>query len=128
MDIRSVRAGISAGIVGLLAGAVLGTYGGWSAVFSLAATDFGFWVVALTLSVVVAYIYGYWFNSFLPGTAVVRGVIFGILLWILMLILGGVSAFFKEATFAEPAGTTVFLALVLHFVWGATLGVLYEAR
>ena len=128
MESRPVRAGIGAGIVGLLVGGVLGTYGGWSAVFSLAPTDIGLWVVAVTASVFITYIYGYWFNAFLPGSSITRGALYGVLVWILMLILGGVSAFFKEATYPDPAGPIVFLTLVLHLVWGTVLGILYETR
>ncbi|HEX7456736.1 MAG TPA: hypothetical protein VF303_04760 [Candidatus Nanoarchaeia archaeon] len=128
MDPRTLRAGLGAGLVTLLAGGALGTYGGWSAVFALAENDFGVWLVALVLSAFAAYIYGYWFSAFLPGTAVIRGVIYGVLVWILMLILGGVFGFFKEATYPDPAGPVVFLTLVLHVIWGAVLGVLYETR
>ena len=128
MDPRTVRAGVGAGVVALLAGGALGTYGGWSAVFSLATNDLGFWLIAIVLSVFSAYIYGFWFNAFLPGSAVIRGAIYGVLVWILMLILGGVFGFFKEATYPDPTGPTLFLVLVLHIVWGAILGVLYEAR
>lgn len=125
MDPRAIRSGVGAGIVGLLAGGLLGTYGGWEPVFSLANTQIGYWIIAIILSVVVAYIYGYWFSSFLPGSAAVKGMIYGILVWILMLILGGVSAFFKEATYPDPAGATIFLTLILHGVWGSVLGILY---
>ncbi|MEX0621792.1 MAG: hypothetical protein WD187_02275 [Candidatus Woykebacteria bacterium] len=128
MDSRTVRAGTGAGVVALLLGGALGTYGGWSAVFSLAANDVGFWLIAVSLSVFLAFIYGYWFNAFLPGTSTVRGATYGVLVWILMLILGGVFAFFREATFPDPSGPTVFLALILHVVWGAVLGVLFETR
>lgn len=128
MDSNTIRAGIGAGVVALITGAVLGTYGGWAPVFSLAATDFGFWVVALALSTVLAFVYSYWFDAFLPGSAIVRGAIFGVLVWILMLILGGVSDFFKEATYPDPAGAVVFLTLVLHGIWGAVLGTLLRAR
>lgn len=128
MDPRAIRAGVGAAIIALLVGAAFGTYGGWEPVFALAATFFGFWAVAIVLGTVLAYIYGYWFNAFLPGTPVIRGVIYGLLVWILMLILGGVSTFFKEATYPTPAGPTVFLTLTLHVVWGAVLGILYEVR
>ncbi|MCH7541934.1 hypothetical protein IH981_04145, partial [Patescibacteria group bacterium] len=64
MDARTIRSGLGAGIVALLVGGALGTYGGWSAVFSLALNNFGFWIVAITLTVFAAYIYGYWFNAF----------------------------------------------------------------
>jgi hypothetical protein len=128
MDQRAIRAGVGATIVALLLGAALGTYGGWTPVFSLASTLFGFWLVAVILGIALAYIYGYWFNSFLPGTVIIRGIIFGVLVWILMLILGGVSSFFKTATYPNPAGSTIFLTLLLHAAWGAVLGILYETR
>jgi hypothetical protein len=128
MDPRAIRAGVGASLAALLVGAALGTYGGWAPVFDLAGSQLGSWAVAIVLGTVLAYIYGYWFNAFLPGTPVIRGVIFGALVWILMLILGGVSSFFKEATYPNPAGPTVFLALMLHVVWGSLLGILYEVR
>jgi len=128
MDQRALRAGVGSALIALLIGGSLGTFGGWSAVFSLAATDFGFWVVAGSLSVLFAYIYGFWFESSLPGTTVTKGAVFGVLVWILMLILGGVSGFFKEATYPDPTGPAVFLSLVLHSIWGSVLAVLYEAR
>src|SRR4030065_2554629 len=126
MDARTIKSGAGAGLIALLVGASLGTYGGWFAVFSLALNNFGFWILAVVLAVFAAYIYGYWFNAFLPGTPVIRGVTYGVLVWILMLILGGVSTFFKEATYPNPAGPTVFLTLILHVVWGSILGLLYE--
>ena len=128
MDPRAIRSGVGASVVGLLAGGALGSYGGWEPVFSLANTQIGSWIIAIVLGTTLAYVYGYWFNSFLPGSTVIKGLIYGILVWILMLILGGVSAFFKEATYPDPAGATIFLTLVLHGVWGAVLGILYETN
>ena len=128
MDQRAVRAGVGSGIVAILVGAVFGTFGGWEPVFTLASTTFGSWIVAVVLSSVLAFVYGYWFNAFLPGSAIVRGTLFGVLVWILMLILGGVSDFFKSATYPDPSGPTVFLTLLLHAVWGSVLGIVYESR
>ena len=128
MDTRVVKAGVGASVVALLVGGALGTYGGWSPVFEHATSQLGSWAIAIVLGTLLAYVYGYWFEAFLPGSPIVRGAIYGVLVWILMLILGGVFAFFKEATYPNPAGPTVFLTLVLHLVWGALLGVLYEAR
>jgi len=128
MDPRAIRAGVGASAVGLIVGGALGTYGGWAPVLSLANSQLGFVVIGVTLSIALTYIYGYWFSAFLPGTAVIRGVIYGVLIWILMLILGGVSSFFKEAIYPDPAGGIIFLTLVLHVVWGGVLGLLYESR
>src|SRR3989344_2825840 len=125
MDPRATRAGVGASAVGLIVGGALGTYGGWAPVLSFAGALFCFVVIGATLGIALAYIYGYWFSAFLPGTAVIRGVIYGVLIWILMLILGGVSSFFKEAIYPDPAGGIIFLTLVLHVVWGGVLGLLY---
>lgn len=128
MDQKAVRAGAGSGIIAILLGAALGTFGGWEPLFGLATTEFGSWILILVLSVLSAFVYGYWFNAFLPGTEIIRGATFGVLVWILMLILGGVSDFFKAAAYPDPAGPTVFLTLVLHAVWGSILGILYESR
>ncbi|MEX0616459.1 MAG: hypothetical protein WD231_01440 [Candidatus Woykebacteria bacterium] len=129
MDLRVLKSGFGSAILALIVGGVLGTYGGWSAVLQLSSAQFGSWIIAVVLSVALAYIYSSWFNSFLPGTPTARGAIYGVLVWVLMLILGGVSVFFKEATYPEArAGQVIFLTLILHVVWGASLGLLHESR
>jgi hypothetical protein len=128
MDAKSLRAGIYAGIVGLLSGSVLGTFGGWSPVLNLPTNPIGVWVLALGLSVALAYIYAYWFASFLPGTAVLRGAIYGVLLWIVLLILGGLTSFFKEAVYPVNSGPVLFLSLVVNIFWGAALGYFAEQK
>lgn len=128
VEARILRAGFGAAVVALLVGAVFGSYGGWAPVLNLAGTYLGSWIIAIILVSVLAFVYAYWFNEFLPGTPVVRGAIFGILVWILLLILGGVSSFFKAAVYPSPAGSSLFLSLLLHLAWGSTLGLLYEAK
>lgn len=127
-DSRIIRSGVGAGIIALLASSVLGGFGGWNPVVSLANNQFGGWLIVTLLSVVMSYIFGYFFHDFLPGTATIRGAIFGVLVWILLLVLGGVSAYFNEAVYPNPAGTSLFLSLLLHLAWGGTLGLLYESK
>ncbi|OGY29474.1 MAG: hypothetical protein A3F35_01925 [Candidatus Woykebacteria bacterium RIFCSPHIGHO2_12_FULL_45_10] len=128
MEARILRAGIGATAVGLIAGGALGSYGGWAPLLALSNNYLGVWVIAATLGVFLAYLYANWFDALLPGTTAVRGAIFGALVWVLLLILGGVSSFFKEAVYPDPAGSSLFLSLVLHLVWGSILGLIYEVK
>ncbi|MDP2671643.1 MAG: hypothetical protein Q8P13_04280 [bacterium] len=128
LEARILRAGLGAAVFGLLVSGALGTSGGWSPVLSLTNNVLGVWIIAIVLSIFFAYIFTYWFDAFLPGSAVVRGAIFGALIWVLLLVLGGVSNFFKEAVYPDPAGASLFLSLVLHLAWGSVLSLLYQSK
>ncbi len=128
LDTKIVRAGINSAVVALVVGTALGTYGGWSAIFNLTNNVFGVVTLAVVFSVALGYIYSYWFANFLPGTIIIKGALFGILLWITFLILGGLSGFFKDAVYADNSGKILFLSLVVHCVWGATLSNFVEAK
>ena len=128
MDSKVIRAGINSAIVALLSGVVLGTFGGWGALFDLAPSFFGIVIMAAAFSIFLGYIYSYWFEDFLPGTALVKGALFGILIWLVLLILGGVSDFFKEAVYAGNNGQILFLALINHFVWGSSLSIFLASK
>ncbi|OGY24605.1 MAG: hypothetical protein A2Y57_02055 [Candidatus Woykebacteria bacterium RBG_13_40_7b] len=126
---RSFIAGTGATIVGLLVGGVLGTYGGWTPLLDLANTLIGSWIIAITLGVILVYLYGYLgFVNFLPGTAATKGVIYGLLVWVLLLIIGAIAPYFKDAVYTQPVGTTLFNTAILHIVWGSVLGYLYEQK
>lgn len=122
MDTRNLRAGTYAGIILLLLGFVFGTFGGWSAIFDVSKNTFGVWVLALFFSVALTYLYNSWFASFLPGTNLVKGVLFGILVWIAFLVLGGVSNFFKDAVYGPTNSSILFNGLVISVIWGAAIG------
>lgn len=129
MDSKAIKAGIGATIVFILLSAIFGTFGGWAPIFEVGDNQITAWLVALFLGVVVAYIYGYLFHKFLPGTAAVKGVVFGILVWILMLIVGSTSPELREAAYPESVVTqTLFLTLIAHVIWGAVLGLIYDAE
>lgn len=128
MDTKVIRAGINSAVIALLSGVALGTFGGWSALFDLAPNFFGIVIIASVLSVLLGFVYAYWFADFLPGTSLLKGALFGILVWIVLLILGGVSDFFKEAVYAGNNGQILFLALINHFVWGSSLSIFLENK
>lgn len=128
MDSKVIRAGINSAVITLLSGTILGTFGGWSAVYNLAPNLFGIVILASVFSILLCYIFSYWFADFLPGTSLLKGALFGILVWIAFLILGGVSTFFKDAVYASNSGQILFLALINHLIWGAILSIFLESK
>ena len=128
MDSKVIRAGINSAVIALLSGTILGTFGGWSAVYNLAPNLFGIVIMASVFSILLGYIFSYWFADFLPGTSVLKGALFGILVWIAFLILGGVSTFFKDAVYASNNGQILFLALINNLIWGATLSIFLGSK
>lgn len=128
MDSKIIRAGINSAILALLSGAALGTFGGWGAIFELSPTFFGVALIAVTFSTLLGYVYSYWFAEFFPGTSVIKGALFGILVWIVFLILGGVSTFFKDAVYAGNSGEILFFSLINHCVWGSSLSLFLDSK
>jgi hypothetical protein len=128
MDAKVIRSGINSAIIFLLVGTALGSFGGWSALVELSSNFFGVLIIAGVLSTLLGYIYSYWFDDFLPGTTLMKGVLFGTLVWISFLIVGGVTEFFKEAVYAGNNGQYVFLSLVSHVVWGGSLSLFANSK
>lgn len=126
MPQKAIPAGFGAAVLGLFLGALFGTYGAWTPVFFLATPGVSRWALAITLGIIFAFIYDYVQKS-LPGkTGIQKGAAFGLLVWIVTLILGAIFVFFRDAVYAS--GTVLFLAALLHLVWGGTLGYLYEQK
>lgn len=122
-----VLAGLGASLVALVAGSLLGTFGAWGIALDQSPTPAGRWIIALTLGVIMSAVYVYaGFSKFLPGSAVDRGVVYGLLIWVVTLVLGAIVGSLGNYAFAEPSSRTVFLSLVLHIIWGGTLGFLYQ--
>ena len=75
--------------------------------------------------VIFVIIYGMFFYNILPGPALFRGVIYGILLWIgtglVYFPLSGVGLFG-----ANLGGPFLWAVLIWHIVWGIALGVFYS--
>lgn len=115
-------AGLVSTIVGLSIGATFGTLGGWEPIIGQAETQLGSWILALVLGIVFALIYVYLgFMTFLPGITPVKGALFGILVWVLLIIIGAFNLSVSLAVFTSP-----FTGVVLHLVWGATLAIVYQ--
>lgn len=128
LDSRNLRAGTYAGIVLLLVGFVFGNFGGWTAIFGVSRNIFGVWVLGITFSIALAYVYNTWFANFLPGTTLIRGVFFGLLVWIAFLILGGLSNFFKDSVYGPNNSSILFTSLVTSIIWGAMLSLFSELK
>ncbi len=128
MDTKITRSGIFAAVILLLVGLAFNTYGGWGPIFKLPDNTAGAVLLALTFSTLLSYIYFYWFNNFLPGTAVIRGALFGCLVWTFFLVLGGLSSFFKDAVYPQTNTSVIFLSLVLDVIWGSSLATFLESK
>jgi hypothetical protein len=82
--------------------------------------------VHLTLGVLWALLYGYYFEPRLPGGGWVKGLTFALIPWILSIVVflpvvgGGLFGFAIGAGPLPAIGN-----LVLHLVYGATLGAMY---
>lgn len=118
----TIVAGFVSTIVGLFIGAAFGNLGGWEPILAQAETQLGSWILAVFLGIVFALIYVYLgFMTFLPGITPVKGAIYGILLWILLVIVGAFNLSVSLAVFSNP-----FTGVVLHLIWGATLAMVYQ--
>lgn len=122
-------AGLAAGLVGLIAGGLFGTYGAWSILLDLPRTSAGRWLLGLTLGIVFAVVYDYFnLQKSLPGDGRVRGVIYGLLIWVATLIIGLIVPKVGDLTFAAPVGTTLVLTAFLNIIWGFVFGTIYESK
>ena len=85
------------------------------------------WVGYFVIGAVVwGIIYG-WLEPSLPGPPVARGLLFGVLAWLAMMIVFMPIA--GQGLFAMAAGPmAAFATLVLHLVYGATLGLVYASQ
>lgn len=128
MDTKITRAGIYSAVILLLVGLVFNTFGGWTPIYQLPGNIFGASVLALVFCVLLAYVYFFWFDNFLPGTPVIRGALFGCLVWIFFLVLGGVSGFFKDSVYPQTNSAPIFLSLILNVIWGSFLATFLESK
>lgn len=128
MDAKITRAGLYSSVILLLVGLAFKTFGGWGPIFQLTGNNLGATILAVAFSILFAFIYHTWFNNFLPGSPMVRGALFGCLVWILFLVLGGLSSFFKEAVYPENNSTPIFLSLILNIIWGSSLATFLESK
>lgn len=114
--------GLVATIVGLLVGGTFGTLGGWEPILAQVDTQLGSWILASVLGMTFSLAYVYFgFGAFLPGVTPVKGAIYGILVWVILVIVGSFSPQVAGAVFANT-----FAGLVLHIIWGSVLTMVYQ--
>ena len=122
MSYNVLASGFLASVTALVVGIAFGTLGGWEQILGLTDTLLGGWILAVFFGVVLALIYTQLgFSQFLPGQSLVKGAVFGFLVWVVILIVGAFWAPVNLAAFAAP-----FTGIVLHLIWGATLALFLE--
>lgn len=109
--------GFISAIIALITGQTFGTLGGWEPILGQAQTPAGAWILAIFFGITLAQIYtNFGFSQLLPGNTLTKGVTFGFLVWVVILIIG---AFWTPVSLAIFSAT--FTGIILHLIWGATL-------
>jgi hypothetical protein len=101
--------------------------------FGLNNLGFG-WMMHLAIGLMLALIYAYWFVDLVGGAPWVRGLTFGVLPWLtMMVVIAPMLPLLNPMVAKMPPG--VFLAnqgimapmgsLAGHLIWGAVLGAVY---
>lgn len=122
MPYQSLASGFLATVATLVVGGTFGTLGGWEPILAQVSTQLGSWILAIFFGVTLALIYtNFGFSQFLPGMTLVKGAIFGFLLWVIILIVGAFWAPVNLAAFSAPFG-----GVILHLIWGSTLAFFLE--
>ncbi len=129
MGQKGLIAGFYATIIGLLFGSAVGGLGMWTAVAASAKTPLGGWLILLLVGSFFGYLYSFFkFNEFFGKDAVIKGVAYGIVIWIASLIVASIFPALGQATFIEPIRANLFVQLTTSVVWGASLGLLFEQK
>ena len=83
------------------------------------------WAGHFVLGVILWGVAYSWLERILPGSAVVKGLLFAVIIWLAMMILFMPAA--GHGFFGMGLGAPAIVAtLALHLVYGAALGVVYE--
>lgn len=128
MSRKGLIAGFYAAIIALIFAGFVGGLGIWAVAAATAKTVFGGWLILLLIGSAFGYLYSYFrFDKLFAKETVVKGAAYGVIIWILTLILAGIFPILGQAAFAEPIRTSLFLQLLTHVVYGATLGFLFES-
>lgn len=128
MHNRILSAGIVSSVVALVVGSVFGTYGGWGLLLTQSETTAGRWVIAFCIGIFLAWVYSFFRNNFfVASTPAFRGVVFGLVVWLVTLILATLLDEVRVFAFKVPLGSTLFLTAIFHSVWGGVLASMYES-
>ena len=101
--------------------------------FGMNSPAFG-WIMHFMVGMILAFVYTYWFAGHLAGAPWLRGLEFGVLPWlVMMIIVAPMLPLVNPTTAKMPPG--FFLAnmgvmatmgsLIAHLIWGAVLGAAY---
>jgi hypothetical protein len=139
---RAVLAGISAWVVFVIILYVLPSVGVpkmdlpemLGGLFGLSSLAMG-WVIFFVAGVVFALLYAYWFVSHLPGLGWQRGLIYGIVPWLVMMVIVApllpvLNPMMMAKTapgffFANMGMIATIGSLIAHMIWGIVLGSVY---
>lgn len=126
---KALVAGLYASVIGLVFGAAVGGLGAWQAVAAASKTPIGGVFVLLLIGSIFGYLYSFiGFDKWFKKEALVKGAAYGVLIWIATLIVAGIFPVAGETAFSQPLRAGLFVQLLTHLVWGASLGLLYEQR
>lgn len=128
MQNRILSSGFVSTVAALIVGSVFGTYGAWGLLLTQSETTAGRWLIAISIGVFLAWLYSFFRRTFfitsLPAS---RGVIFGLLIWLVTLILATLIEEVRIFAFKVPVGSTLFLTAILNAVWGGVLATTFES-
>ncbi len=128
---NAILAGLVGTILGMIFGTLTGKFGGWQPILSLGGPtgSAGFWVVGLVVGTALSLAYPYALGAKLPGgSGEVKGIVFGLIFWILVSIVSLAVPSMRAATYASPAAVTLVLAAIMHVIWGGAVGYINEKK
>ena len=129
MGQKGLIAGFYASIIALIFGSLVGGLGVWSVFAATSKTVLGGWLILLVIGSALGYLYSFVnYDKFFKKEFIVKGAAYGIVIWIISLILAGIFPILGQVAFAQPLRTVLFVQALTHLVWGATLGYLFEQK
>lgn len=129
MGQKGLIAGFYASIIGLLFGSAVGGLGVWTVVAASAKTPLGGWLILLVIGSAFGYLYSFFkFSEFFGKEALMKGVAYGVVIWIASLITASIFPVLGRAAFVDPIRSNLFVQLMTSIVWGASLGLLFEQK
>jgi uncharacterized membrane protein YagU involved in acid resistance len=89
------------------------------------------WVMHFIVGMVLAFVYAYWLVEYLPGAPWLRGLEYGVLPWLTMMVIVApmlpvvdpMTAKMPPGFFLANMGTMATVgSLIAHLIWGVVLG------
>jgi len=118
-------AGIIAGIVGIIFGAIGIAIG----LFQAGSVPMANLVAAMiVLTIIFGAIWGAIYSKFydsIPGVGTMKGLYFGLLLWLIKDVMGGLYIAFTNGNINIPVGL-IWIGIFTQAVFGSVLGKLYK--